>query len=66
MYADGGVPELLGRVGAADLDRTVTTMRRLYPGREIEQCEGSNLGGRRVPAGGDGVRSELAGRGGHR
>ncbi|MER6803837.1 hypothetical protein ABT319_16975 [Streptomyces sp. NPDC000678] len=35
---------MLRRVGAADLDRTVTMMRRLYPGREIERCEGSNLG----------------------
>jgi hypothetical protein len=43
VYADGDVPGLLRRVGAADLDRTVTMMRRLYPGREIEQCEGTNL-----------------------
>ncbi|CAL9301746.1 DUF6928 family protein [Streptomyces sp. SudanB66_2053] len=44
VYADGDVPGLLRRVGAADLDRTVTMMRRLYPRREIEQCGGSNLG----------------------
>ncbi|WP_217128671.1 hypothetical protein [Streptomyces sp. AC558_RSS880] len=43
VYADGDVPGLLRRVGAADPDRTVTMMRRLYPGREIEQCEGTNL-----------------------
>ncbi|MEU2181947.1 DUF6928 family protein [Streptomyces thermolilacinus] len=43
VYADGNVPGLLRRVGAADLDRTVTMMRRLYPGREIEQCGGTNL-----------------------
>ncbi|CAM5617327.1 hypothetical protein SVIOM342S_03951 [Streptomyces violaceorubidus] len=43
VYADGDVPGLLRRVGTADLDRTVTMMRRLYPGREIEQCEGTNL-----------------------
>ncbi|CAL9672719.1 hypothetical protein SUDANB176_07526 (plasmid) [Streptomyces sp. enrichment culture] len=44
VYADGDVPGLLRRVGAADLGRTVTMMRRLYPGREIEQCKGTNLG----------------------
>ncbi|MFF0111414.1 DUF6928 family protein [Streptomyces prasinus] len=43
VYADGDVSGLLRRVGAADLDRTATMMRRLYPGWEIEQCEGSNL-----------------------
>ncbi|WP_406353898.1 hypothetical protein OHB56_15530 [Streptomyces sp. NBC_01635] len=43
VYADGDVPELLRRVGAADLDRTVAMMRRLHPGREIERCGGSNL-----------------------
>ncbi|WP_435804418.1 DUF6928 family protein [Streptomyces hirsutus] len=30
-------------MGAADLDRTAAMMRRLHPGPEIEQCEGSNL-----------------------
>lgn len=45
VYADGDVPGLLRSVGAAaDLDQTVTMMRRLYPGWEIEQCKGSNLG----------------------
>ncbi|WP_329228932.1 DUF6928 family protein [Streptomyces canus] len=43
VYADADVPALLRQVGAADLDRTVTMMRRLYPGCEIEECEGSNL-----------------------
>lgn len=43
VYADGDVPGLLRQVGAAGLDRTVAMMRRLYPGREIEQCQGSNL-----------------------
>lgn len=44
VYADGDMPELLRRVGAADLDRTVAMMRRLHPDREIERCGGSNLG----------------------
>ncbi|MEU9924123.1 hypothetical protein AB0H51_23005 [Streptomyces griseoluteus] len=43
VYADSDVPGLLRRVGAADLDRTVTMMRRLYSGWEIEECEGSTL-----------------------
>ncbi|MGW1898898.1 DUF6928 family protein [Streptomyces hirsutus] len=43
MYADGDVPGLPRRVGAADLDRTAAMMRRLHPGREIGQCEGSSL-----------------------
>ncbi|KPI22806.1 hypothetical protein OV320_1263 [Actinobacteria bacterium OV320] len=43
VYADGDVPELLRRVGAADRDRTATMMRRLYPGRGVEECEGSVL-----------------------
>ncbi|MFF7380691.1 DUF6928 family protein [Streptomyces massasporeus] len=43
VYADGDVPGALRRVGAADLDRTVTLMRRLHPGRQIEECEGSTL-----------------------
>lgn len=43
VYADGDVPELLRHVGAADLARTTSMMRQLYPGREIEECEGSNL-----------------------
>ncbi|CAM5633968.1 hypothetical protein SVIOM342S_04456 [Streptomyces violaceorubidus] len=65
VYADGDVPGLLRRVGTADLDRTVTMMRRLYPGREIEQCEGTNLWDGVYPEG-DSVRGELAGRGGRR
>ncbi|MFI9149732.1 DUF6928 family protein [Streptomyces sp. NPDC053367] len=44
VYADGDVPGLLRQVGTADLDRTLATMRRLYPVCEIEQCGGSNLG----------------------
>lgn len=44
VYADGDVPVMLRRVGAADLDRTATMIRRLYPGSEIEGCDGSNLG----------------------
>ncbi|MFF4351091.1 DUF6928 family protein [Streptomyces sp. NPDC001530] len=43
VYADGDIPELLRRVGAADCDRTTAMMRRLYPGWEIEECEGSTL-----------------------
>ncbi|MCQ9132655.1 hypothetical protein KMS84_17915 [Streptomyces sp. IBSBF 2807] len=43
VYADGDIPELLRRVGAADRDRTATMMRRLYPGRGVEECEGSVL-----------------------
>ncbi|MGW7645036.1 DUF6928 family protein [Streptomyces bobili] len=43
VYADGDVPELLRRVGAADRDRTATMVRRLYPGWEVEEREGSNL-----------------------
>ena len=39
VYADGDVPGLLRRAGAADLDRTGTMMRRLYPGWEIERCD---------------------------
>src|SRR5262249_12934786 len=42
--SEGDLPGFLRRVGAADLDRTATTMRRLYPGWEIEECEGSTLG----------------------
>ncbi|MFF3414051.1 DUF6928 family protein [Streptomyces sp. NPDC002698] len=43
IYADGEVPGLLRRVKAADLPRTSETMRRLYPGSEIEQLGGSPL-----------------------
>ncbi|MFF7074194.1 DUF6928 family protein [Streptomyces pseudovenezuelae] len=43
VYADGDVPGLLRQVRAADLDRTVSMMRRLYPGCEIEECGGSTL-----------------------
>ncbi|WP_326576853.1 hypothetical protein OIE69_29015 [Actinacidiphila glaucinigra] len=43
VYADGDAPGLLRQVGAADLDRTTSTMRQLYPGWEIEECEGSTL-----------------------
>lgn len=45
VYADaaGDVPELLRQVGTPDLDRTTAMMRRLYPGWEIEECDGSNL-----------------------
>ncbi|MDX3571107.1 DUF6928 family protein [Streptomyces sp. ID05-47C] len=43
MYADGDVPELLRRVGAADRDLTATMVRRLYPGWEVEEREGSSL-----------------------
>ncbi|MCX5526525.1 hypothetical protein AB0L47_14115 [Streptomyces bobili] len=43
VYADGEVPELLRRVGAADRDRTATMVRRLYPGWEVEEREGSSL-----------------------
>ncbi|WUL76228.1 hypothetical protein OHA62_21725 [Streptomyces sp. NBC_00343] len=45
IYADGEVPGLLRQVKAADLPRTFEMMRRLYPGWEIEQLEGSSLGG---------------------
>ncbi|MEU3983837.1 hypothetical protein AB0F77_27795 [Streptomyces sp. NPDC026672] len=43
VYADGGIPGLLRRVGPADRDRTAAMMRRLYPGWEIKECEGSTL-----------------------
>lgn len=43
VYADGDIPGLLRRVGLADRDRTAALMRRLYPGWEIEECEGSTL-----------------------
>ncbi|WDO05650.1 hypothetical protein ME763_08240 [Streptomyces murinus] len=52
VYADGDVPELLRRVGAADLCRTVTMMRRLHPACEIEECGGSNLSEGVYPANG--------------
>ncbi|MFF4363994.1 DUF6928 family protein [Streptomyces sp. NPDC001604] len=41
MYADGVVPGLLRHVGAADLARTSSMVRRLYPGCEIEPREGT-------------------------
>ncbi|MFE2582419.1 DUF6928 family protein [Streptomyces sp. NPDC059378] len=44
VYADCDAPELLRQVDTADLDRTTAMMRRLYPGWEIEECRGSNLG----------------------
>nr|WSX50732.1 hypothetical protein OG409_18350 [Streptomyces sp. NBC_00974] len=44
VYADGDVPSLLRQVGAADLEQTSRTMRRLYPGCEIEEARGSILG----------------------
>jgi hypothetical protein len=43
VYADGDIPGLLRRVGPADRDRTAAMMRRLYPGWQIEECEGSTL-----------------------
>ncbi|MGQ4383293.1 DUF6928 family protein [Streptomyces sp. SAS_270] len=43
VYADGEVPRLLRQVGTADLARTSAMMRRLYPGWEIEPCEGTDL-----------------------
>ncbi|MFD8740830.1 DUF6928 family protein [Streptomyces sp. NPDC059618] len=66
MYADGDIPELLRRAGAADRDRTATMMRRLYPGRGIEECEGSVLSDGVYPPGRDGVCGLLAGCGGRR
>ncbi|WUU55786.1 hypothetical protein OIE82_22730 [Streptomyces althioticus] len=45
VYADGDVREALRRAGAADFDRTVGMLRRLHPGRQIEECEGSALSG---------------------
>ena len=65
VYADGDVPELLRHVGAADLARTTSMMRQLYPGREIEVRGLASLG-RRLPPEGNGLRSQLAGRGRHR
>ncbi|MET7943357.1 hypothetical protein [Streptomyces sp. NPDC005302] len=44
IYADGEVPDLLRQVKAADLPRTCEMMQRLYPGWEIEQRAGSELG----------------------
>ncbi|MGW1798199.1 DUF6928 family protein [Streptomyces sp. NPDC001984] len=52
VYADGDVPGLLREVGAADLARTSDTMRRLYPGRLVEQSSGSNLWDGVYPANG--------------
>ncbi|MGW1563805.1 DUF6928 family protein [Streptomyces sp. NPDC002144] len=43
VYADGDVPGLLREAGTADLARTADVMRRLYPGWEIEESEGSTL-----------------------
>ncbi|MEV7245753.1 hypothetical protein AB0N92_31525 [Streptomyces sp. NPDC093248] len=43
VYADGDVPGLLREVGTADPEQTANTMRRLYPGWEIEQSEGSRI-----------------------
>ncbi|MFJ3666985.1 DUF6928 family protein [Streptomyces sp. NPDC090106] len=43
VYADGGIPALLRHVGRADHDKTTAMMRRLYPGAEIEECDGSTL-----------------------
>ncbi|MEU2554624.1 DUF6928 family protein [Streptomyces sp. NPDC014684] len=43
VYADGDVPGLLREVGPADLEQTASMMRRLYPGWEIEESEGSKL-----------------------
>ncbi|CAM5542455.1 putative protein OS=Streptomyces tendae OX=1932 GN=F3L20_01355 PE=4 SV=1 [Streptomyces tendae] len=43
VYADGDVPGLLRRVGTADLDRTVTMMRRLYPGEGRHTVERSEI-----------------------
>jgi len=43
VYADGEVPDLLRQVGTADLARTSAMMRRLYPGYEIEPCDGTEL-----------------------
>ncbi|MFF4087455.1 DUF6928 family protein [Streptomyces nigra] len=66
VYADSDVPGLMRRVGAADLDRTVAMMRRLYSGWEIEECEGSTLWDGVYPPEGDGVRGQLAWRGRYR
>ncbi|MFE2262675.1 DUF6928 family protein [Streptomyces griseosporeus] len=43
VYADGDVPALLRQVGAADPARTLTMMRRLYPGAGIERRQGTSL-----------------------
>ncbi|MFK0284189.1 DUF6928 family protein [Streptomyces sp. NPDC090499] len=43
VYADGDIPGLLRRVGPAGREQTAAMMRRLYPGWEIEECEGSTL-----------------------
>ncbi|MFC9158595.1 DUF6928 family protein [Streptomyces bauhiniae] len=45
VYADGDVPGLLRQMGTADLEQTANMMRRLYPGWEIEESEGSKLSG---------------------
>lgn len=44
VYADGDAVGLLRRVGSAGVDQTAAMMRRLYPGCEVEEREGSNLG----------------------
>ncbi|MFH8928992.1 DUF6928 family protein [Streptomyces pristinaespiralis] len=43
VYADGDVPDLLRHVGTADREGTSAMMRRLNPGCDIEECEGSDL-----------------------
>jgi len=43
VYADGDVPELLKRAGDADEVRTAELVRRLYPGREAAEVEGTCL-----------------------
>ncbi len=43
LYAEGDVPCLLRQVGAADVEQTSVMMRRLHPGCEIEESDGSHL-----------------------
>ncbi|MEU6287192.1 hypothetical protein [Streptomyces sp. NPDC046988] len=43
VCADGDAAGMMRQVGAADLERTTTMLRRLYPGCEIDGCEGLNL-----------------------
>lgn len=44
VYADGDVPELLRQADAAPAEPAFALMRRLYPGWEITEGQGSTRG----------------------